>query len=95
MTGGEAASGVRVVEVSPGTLARIAPDAGRHASRLCCLRLGLRRYVRLAWTRARFRFHDFRALRLVTVSCRLRVRLIWLRVRHLGRLSRRTDRGPI
>lgn len=83
----------RIVEVSSQTLGRICPEAGgRDAPRGTSLvrrwAMACRVRFRLLWTRARFRYDDFRALRCLSARWRLRARLAWMRLRHRGRLSR-------
>ena len=83
----------RRVEVSPTTLARVFPEAGltppvQSPSRVGQLASRVRFRWKLIWTRVRFRFDDFRALRLFWIACRLRIRLIWMRLRHRDHLSK-------
>ena len=83
----------RTVEVSETALAQIFPgmDLGapsRPVSWLGRFASGLRIRLRLIWTRLRFRFDDFRALRLFWTGCRLRLRLLWIRVRYRNKLSK-------
>ena len=92
----EARAPERTVDVSPAALAQIFPGAGvtsptRPVPRFRRLTSRLRMRLRLGWTRLRFRFDDFRAVRLFWTGCRLRAKLAWVRLRYRDQLAKRTD----
>lgn len=83
----------RTLDVSPNVLARICPENGLaskvvRSSRLQRLTMAAKVRCRLFWTRVRFRFDDFQAIRCFVASKRLRLRLLWLKLRHRNNLSR-------
>jgi hypothetical protein len=83
----------RTVAVSANALAQICPESSLSGAirRPSLLRRGsarLRRHLRLTWTRIRLRFDDFRTLRLFAATCRLRARLVWMRLRYRRLLSK-------
>lgn len=88
----------RTVDVSPAALARIFPESGmtnpaRPTSWVRRLTSRFRMRQRLIWTRLRFRFDDFRAIRLLCTGCRLRAKLMWVRLRYRGRLAKHAVRA--
>lgn len=93
-TEAEAQAPGRTIDVSPAALAQIFPGAGttstaRPASGFRRLTCRARMRLKLGWTRLRFRFDDFRSVRLCWAACRLRAKLAWLRLRHRDRFTRR------
>ncbi len=86
----------RTVDVSPAALAQIFPGAGmaspaRSASWIRRASSRLRIRLRLRWTRLRFRYDDFRTIRLYVTACRLRAKLAWMRLRYWDRFATRDD----
>ena len=84
----------RTIDVSPAALAQIFPGTGttspeRPPPWFRRLTSRLRMRLRLSWTRLRFRFDDFRAIRLFWTACRLRAKLAWVRLRYWDRLTNR------
>ena len=90
----EARAPVRTIDVSPAALAQIFPGTGttspeRPPPRFRRLPSRLRMRLSLSWTRLRFRFDDFRSVRLCWAAFRLRAKLAWVRLRYWGRLTNR------